>query len=168
MKRSYSVIFILICFFILPYSASLAQGKIFFDVKTKYLEKHKLMHIKAATEWFLSKSDWAGVTEAVSDYQLWLKNYQRRESNSQFEVKVDLELRSKKILGEGKLLKSALIVVSYKIEGDHKKADTAFEFYKNEFSSWSKQVKIEAYEAGENIVNELHEMIGQILPEKQY
>jgi hypothetical protein len=154
--------FILIIFLLIPQCYILSQGKIFFDVKTKMLEKAKLAHIKTTTVWMLTKSNWAGVTEVTGDYQLWLKNYKKIKEDNHVKVQLDMELRTIKSFGEGELLKTVPIEVNYLIQKDNERVDSEYKFYKKKFSQFSHEIRIEAFEVSRKIIDELRNIIKEL------
>jgi hypothetical protein len=153
--------FFLLCVILLVSKITLAQGKIFFDVKTKLFEKPKLTHIKTATDWLLLQTDWGSVSEFTADYQLWIKKYKKSAEGNHVTVSLVIELRTVELLSEGDLIKKQPIDISYFLESDNKRANTQWEFYKKKFSAFSEQIKIEAFEAGQKIVAELFKMVSE-------
>ncbi len=151
----------LILFFLLmiPQINIFSQGKIFFDVKTKMLEKAKLTHIKSAAVWQLSQTEWAGVTEVTGDYQLWLKNYNKLKEDNVITINLDIELRTVKTFGEGELLGSRSLNVIYVLDIESDRADSQYEYYKKMFSQFSQEIRTEAYEVSRRIIEELYYMV---------
>ncbi len=151
-----------IFFFFLPFcTASLSQEKTFLDVKTKMVEKAKLTHIKTATVWLISQTEWGGVTEVTGDYQLWIKDYSKVQNDNVITVNVTIELRTAKVFGEGELIASQPINVVFVLDIDNEKADNQYQFYKNKFSRFSYEKRTEAYEVGNQILETTFQLLNK-------
>jgi len=136
-----------------------AQGKIFFDVKTKMSEKAELSHIKIATELLLLDTDWANVTEYGEEYSLWIKNYQKSRDYNLFDVNLDIEIRTPSMWTDGRLLLSKHIEVSFATGYDDQRVNTHYELIKQKLSNLSEEMQMEAAEVSDRIIRELESMV---------
>jgi hypothetical protein len=143
-------------------SESLAQRKIFFDVKTRLAEKIALAPIKATTQYFLIESSWAGVVEYGAQYALWLKNLRRDEQKDHVSISLDLELREPQGFSEGKLLASDQIsmIVRFAAVPDQE-VSTALDAMRRQLKIDSQRMLRELSEIGPVIVERSRKMVNQ-------
>lgn len=143
---------------LLTSSLLVAQGKVFFDVKTKWAEKSKMTHIKTMFSYKLLNSDWANVTEVGEEYQIWLKNYRKVQDDNVFTTTIDLEIRRPKLLGEGELVEKREVKVVFVTGIDNRRVDTHFELAEKILGHISEELKMEATEVSERLYRELESM----------
>lgn len=153
-----AVCYILI-FFLSIFSIKIfAQEKIFFDVKTKMSEKLKLTHIKSAVDILLLETDWASVTEVGENYALWIRNYHKEEDESSVKVNLDIEIRQPSTWGEGELIDSEPIEVTFDFQKDINRVSNHYELFKQKFRNISDKLILETTLVSEKIVEKLFYM----------
>ena len=76
------------------------------------------------TEAYLLDTKWAGLTPYGNNYTVWLKGYSKKEEGVYRNVKLTVELRSPQLIGEGSLLASKKIELSYNIDKDISEVST--------------------------------------------
>lgn len=118
-----------------------AQSKVFFDVKTKMVEKIQLAPVKAATEYLLLQSEWAGIAEYGSEFALWLKHYKRDGDENRATLSLDLELRKPEGFREGILLAKDRVEVTVFYDQDPPRHE------KNSLEVMMRQLKINSKKA---------------------
>jgi hypothetical protein len=106
---------------LLTIAAAHAQEEIVsFDLKTPFLEKPDLAPAKNGALLLLLESDWGSVTEFGEDYALWLRGIERERRGDSIAVTLDLELRTGSLFGEGDLLASRKVAVTFHARDDWK------------------------------------------------
>lgn len=137
---------------------SAQNGKIFFDVKTKWAEKTELTHIKNMLDYLILQTDWASVTEIGEEYELWLLDYSKTQDENVFTVKLDLEIRKPKSIGKGELVICKNIDEKFVIALENDRVNTHFELYKQKYNNISDELITEAVTVGERVFRELEQL----------
>jgi hypothetical protein len=146
--------YLILVFVLILNSQPAAQGKIFFNVKTKLIEKAKLTHIKNATEYKLLKTEWSGVTELGQEYDLWLKNYRKTESGNNISVRLDIEIRRPGYLKAGELIFTKEIEVSFDVHKDYERPEAQNELFRQKFYYLKEKLYLETCLVSDEIVQE--------------
>jgi hypothetical protein len=148
-------------FFIFIYyltNITFSQDKLFFDVKTKMIEKIQLTHIKSAVGLLLLESNWASVTEIGENYALWLKNYHKEFDGNSVKIYLDIEIREPSAWGEGRLIDPEPIVVIFNFQDDIQRVSNHYELFKQKFHNISDKLLLETTLVSEKIEDKLFYM----------
>jgi len=155
-KRYLSLIIFLLL--LINFGNIFPQGKIFFDVKTKFSEKAELTHIKNALEYRLLNSDWANVTEFGEEFALWLVNYHKTQDDNVSTTELDIEIRKPSLFSEGKLVDEEHIEVRYVVDVDNRRVDTHWQLFRQKFGNISDELVTEATDVSERIYDAVYKV----------
>ncbi len=157
-----SIFLFLLTVICLASAAAQDQGKIFFDVKSKWAEKAKLYHIKIGTEILLLKSEWASVTEIGAEYALWIRNFKKIENGSSVTIELDIEIRQPAGFTEGKLLANEHIECSFDLDNELKRPKDHIELFRQKLKNVSTSVLLEANVVSEHIYMRIMELVKKL------
>jgi hypothetical protein len=139
------------------------QSKVFFDVKTKMVEKVQLAPIKAVTEYLLIQSEWAGIAEYGSEFALWLKHYKRDGDENRATLSLDLELRKPEGFREGILLAKNRIEVAVVYDEEPPRNEKhSLEVVMRQLKINSKKTAMEFTALGERVVDTAQRLVAGI------
>jgi len=106
---------------------SIAQNRVYFDIKTSFDEKTELLLVELGTTLVFAQSDWAGVLEIGEDYCILIRNYRRKETSNAVYITLDVELCQPGTFRAGNILGTHAIRLKIKREDA---ASTASGFYR--------------------------------------
>jgi len=158
--RNRLLIIILIGFYvIISLNPALSQEKVYFDIKTRFLEKADLMPAKAGATIVLMQSEWAGVREFGEDYSVWLTNYQSEKKKDILVISLDVELRAPSAVRTGSLIKQKRITVRMQEENDWENVDSITDAIERELKNNSANLKTEAMIIGQEVEQSLRNFL---------
>ena len=141
-------------------SGVLGQGpeKVILDVKVPLEATADLAPAQAGLTMFLMRSDWAVVSELGEQYEVWLKDFDRRKNLLGMQVITLLvEIREPALMRKGNLVKQLEVTIRYW------PGETSTDKYDhqilNELSAYSMELQVEAYHVGKALEAKLQRLL---------